>query len=771
MTNRTVMANVSGELQKPASFSVTSTGSSTARSLADRFADTINVKDYGAIGDGVADDWLAIQRAIYDSTRSKEQRNAMSISSTATSSTWGGRTILTLYNGGAGQTVVVFPAGVYRITKPLVIAQGVNLRGLSSGGSGANILNDSHAAGYQFPCITDKGIFLAADETATAPLGNDYGFNFNHNGWITGLNFQGGRVSYWGPNGFPTNQSGLIAPQFWWMKWPINGIAGSWAVANGASGASVLTTNYAFNYKQGGKIKLYPSGQILDIRYADGSNIYLQNPLESNVVNANYAFGYESHNGIWMAGGEGSLIENCWANCFLGSGFFIFGGSPSPIIQNTMANFDDIGYRIMDAPTVLIKPSGDCNNQILKCEGFNNTSLISGKFEDPRPATGPYPNTTFFVPYPNLTQAKSMIEIEGLPSGTPSFLSINGLTQNGELLTSVNEPFVKIWSLALAPIVKLDGVRTLGANYKGFVEHYSYDGTLVETMGRDDVLYNDDERHFYFGSSPYYNSARGNGLNSSHQVFGALSETFHAVARAGIQIDCSNKETKRRSGRMPNVMRFTRSGTTATITYRNSTDTANATHGLTVGDSVYFRNYTFTSGTGNLAWNNNVRDGQYFPLFYIKSVPTPETFTIAVANSGATAGSANIWAQQYVSLHTVTFDEHQIQMPSDRGSIYTYDWTDPNNPITEYRAFTIYDRKKDVVASLAVPSANTGNWWVKQQFSSGGTIANPAIRILHGTDAPSLSAPDGSIYLRTNGAADTTLYVRAGGAWTALTST
>jgi hypothetical protein len=39
-----------------------------------------------------------------------------------------------------------------------------------------------------------------------------------------------------------------------------------------------------------------------------------------------------------------------------------------------------------------------------------------------------------------------------------------------------------------------------------------------------------------------------------------------------------------------------------------------------------------------------------------------------------------------------------------------------------------------------------------------------------GTGAPSASAPNGSFYLRTDGTADTTLYVRAGGAWTSLTS-
>jgi len=52
-------------------------------------------------------------------------------------------------------------------------------------------------------------------------------------------------------------------------------------------------------------------------------------------------------------------------------------------------------------------------------------------------------------------------------------------------------------------------------------------------------------------------------------------------------------------------------------------------------------------------------------------------------------------------------------------------------------------------------------------LSSTSTGTN-APHILCGTGVPTLSAPNGSIFLRVNGTASTTLYVRAVGAWSAL---
>jgi polygalacturonase len=54
---------LAGTYPNPTIAPIVATGSTTARTLANRFAETVNVKDFGAAGDGVADDTAAINAA------------------------------------------------------------------------------------------------------------------------------------------------------------------------------------------------------------------------------------------------------------------------------------------------------------------------------------------------------------------------------------------------------------------------------------------------------------------------------------------------------------------------------------------------------------------------------------------------------------------------------------------------------------------------------------------------------------------------------------
>ena len=81
-TNKKVSARTLGN-----NLPVTATGSSASRTLKDRFADTVNVKDFGAVGDGVTDDTAAIQAAI---------------------------------DSNSGKTIY-FPSGIYKFTQQLRI--------------------------------------------------------------------------------------------------------------------------------------------------------------------------------------------------------------------------------------------------------------------------------------------------------------------------------------------------------------------------------------------------------------------------------------------------------------------------------------------------------------------------------------------------------------------------------------------------------------------------------------------------------------------------
>lgn len=103
---------------------VTATGSTTARTLADRFGEIKNVKDFGALGDGVADDTAEIQAAI-DAAES---------------------------DGGG---VVFLPEGTYHTTATLTVPNKVSIYGV---GADASIISVLSANGLTFDSASyDRG--------------------------------------------------------------------------------------------------------------------------------------------------------------------------------------------------------------------------------------------------------------------------------------------------------------------------------------------------------------------------------------------------------------------------------------------------------------------------------------------------------------------------------------------------------------------------------------------------------------------------------------
>jgi hypothetical protein len=419
-----------------------------------------------------------------------------------------------------------------------------------------------------------------------------------------------------------------------------------------------------------------------------------------------------------------------------------------------MCNINDVAFWVESGVNTLIQPSGDGNNVFLRTGYLVHviTTMINCKVEGQR-----LPTTVLSVvsgsPYPFATSNRSAIEFGSWTASGPAHLNIIGGYFNmaygvfGNDIYGDTHPFISAFRDSEFPRVRLFGTKQLG------YRNQFYKLTVV-TNGSTDFIYkrrkiDDFEDDVNIGGETILNWYNDTNFPKANGTKFLTRGNQNDGDQYGIFGDQG-------SGILDNTASYSRSETTATFTYYASDGTTPAAHNLQVGDEILVRYPSGFNSADRLNPNTTAGNGYFTGAMIIKSVTT-NTFTTTVLDSGGLSGTGvRLQVCKIFYLHGIDNGEHYIQMPQDLGESGSR------------RALTIRDKQGRYQAGLRVATANTGDWWANNSLNIGGTIDSPASRILTGTGAPSATAPNGSIFLRTDGDASSTVYVRAGDQWRPL---
>jgi hypothetical protein len=187
---------------------VVATGGTTARTLATRFADMFNAKDYGAQGDGVTDDTVALQHwltAVGSSGGTGYIPSGTYVISSPLAQTIAGVSV-NIRGAGAGNTKLLFSGSTNGLVITLTRAVGV--------WAGARISDLSIVRNQMTPAQSNVGLSIIVDSTqGVSYFGNSglsdvsiIGSSPGINAWSTGIflqdttNFELRNVNILGPN-------------------------------------------------------------------------------------------------------------------------------------------------------------------------------------------------------------------------------------------------------------------------------------------------------------------------------------------------------------------------------------------------------------------------------------------------------------------------------------------------------------------------------------------------------------------------------------------
>jgi len=784
--------------------SVVSDNSKTKRSLAIRFADSINIKDFGAVGDGVTDDWLAIARALYaacydasfdyiaNSLPLPSKITLSDISSAYTS--LGIPNVPILRAPGQQKRPVIIPPGTYSISRPIPVSHGTQLFGLHpdkciiklpanstfngienytfglvrdywnlNGGNNQtpleNLALNSYNANLHIAnlCIRHEFEFTVtrSGTTATATKAN-HGWQVGDKIYVSGESpFGYGTYTITATStntfDFTVANSGSTSAlvdivnitkinDYPKAYYPANMYSWAKVSIQANSGTNQVTVNKWIAIYIGAKIKFNGGNEIYEVASytttSDTTTLTLTSNLTRTVsVNEILLIGFPAINGILINGGENSSIDYVYTEYMRGAGIYIFYGSPGITINDCMSNLNVVGFWQDGAsPINLIKPSGDANYVFFR-SGFLGSGLQSNiiglKMED----FGGYPSDCVFEIATDSSGGQSCLNVIG---GTIN--PANNTYYNSDL---PNRSLVKVWTKGTQAIVNING---LFANAYGNYTFKNYNRTTGEASGyntRGRFAPTDGDGHSVIGGTSHF----GQWFMESFP-----DQSFNQRFKVGL--DGSNKAIG--GGILGEAMfepvfnvPFTRNNTTVTFTSNN--------HMLEPGDFVELRNANNVNPWLSFG-SSSSGDPSYGQGTCMVQTADSNTFTITVNNSGPASGIAHIGKFKVFYFHILKDGTHRIQMPN-------------TSTVSDAMVFQLLGHKKQEFAGLIVPSTNTNtaHWWVKEQLRLGGTAQNPSIQITTGSGAPTASAPDGSIYMRTDGTLSSTLYVRTGGTWRAAT--